>query len=238
MARKLNLWNHRDVAGRRVGHDFAHLILGVESAVARAVEALVSVGADLRGFAPGPDLSEARVALDFDAPALVLGEVPVKAVHFVLGHQVEVAFDEFDVKKVAADVQVHSAVGKGGLVAHGHGGQRLAAVLGLDQGLDSVKDGGSGTSSDHNLALADAQCVGLGRNALLNAQFRRYRPSLGGGFGRVPPCADQVRLTLKGRRRHDVEVAGHRDRFALNLHRLRPRNQRKRLGKAHVTSYQ
>ena len=237
VARKLNFRNHRDVPRRRIGHDFAHLVLGVESAVARAVEALVAVGADLRGIAPGSDLGEARVALDFDAPSLVFGEVPVKAVHFVLGHQVEVALDEIHVKKVAADVEVHSAVGKSRLVAHGHGGQRFASVFGLNEGLDSVKNGGSGTSGDHNLALTDAQRIGFGRNALLNAQFRRHRPSLGGGLGGVPPRADEVCLALEGRRRHDVEVAGHRDGFALDLHGLRPRNHLQRLGKAHATGY-
>ena len=238
VAGEFNFWNHRDVARSRVGHDFTHLVLGVESAVARAVKALIAVGTDLRGIAPGSDLGEARVALDFDAPALVLGEVPVKAVHFVLRHQVEVALDEFNVKKVAADVQMHSAVGKSRLVAYGHGGQRLAAVLGLNEGLDSVKDGGGRTSGDHNLAFADAQGVGLGRNALLDAEFRRNRPSLGVGLGSVPPRADQVRLTFEGGRRHDVEVAGNRDRFALNRHGLRPRNHLQRLGKAHATSYQ
>ena len=58
---------------RSVGHDFAHLVLGVESAVAGAVKALVAVGSNLRGLAPGSDVGKARVALDFDAPALVLG---------------------------------------------------------------------------------------------------------------------------------------------------------------------
>ena len=196
MAGELNFGNHRDVARRRVGHDFAYLVLGVESAVARTVEALIAIRADLRGIAPGSDVGKARVALDFDAPALVLGEVPVKAIHFVFGHQVEVALHEFHIKKVAADVQVHSPVGKGGLVAHGHGGQRLGAVLGLNEGLDSVKDGGGGTSGDHNLAFADAQDVGLGRNIVLNAQFGRNRGAFGAGLAGIPPGADQISLPL------------------------------------------
>ena len=238
MARELNFGNHRDVARSRVGHDFAYLVLGVESAIARAVEALIAIRADLRGIAPGPDLGESRVALDFDAPALVLSEVPVKAIHFVFGHQVEVAFDEVHVKKVPANVQMHSAVGKGGLVAYGHGRQRLRAVLGLNEGLDSVKDGGGGTSGDHNFALADAQGVGLGRNIVLNAQFGRNRGTFGAGLAGIPPGADQVSLPLQSRRGHHIEVAGYRDRFTFNDHRLRPRNHLQRLGKAQVTSYQ
>ena len=89
-------------------------------------------------------------------------------------------------------------------------------------------------------ALPDAEqtCAQAPVRDLLDAQFRRHRPSLGGGFGRVPPRADEVCLPLKGRRRHDVEVAGHRDGLALNLYRLRPRNHLERLGKAHATSYQ
>ena len=73
MAGELNFRNYRDVPRRSVGHDFAHLVLGVESVVARTVKALVAVGSDLGSLAPGPDLGEARVALDFDAPALVFG---------------------------------------------------------------------------------------------------------------------------------------------------------------------
>ena len=41
--------------------------------------------ADLRGLAPGAHLREPRVALGRDAPALVVGEVPMEAVQLEEG---------------------------------------------------------------------------------------------------------------------------------------------------------
>src|SRR3546814_5944743 len=49
----------------------------------------------------GADLGELRVLLDLEAPALVLGEVPVEGVQLEDRHDVDVLLDELDREEVA-----------------------------------------------------------------------------------------------------------------------------------------
>ena len=95
MAGKVNLGDNLDAAGSRIFHNLAKLRLGVVAAVADSV-----VGIEVLAYAgavpPCSNLREAGVGLDFDPPALVVGEVPVQAVEFVGRHHVNVALCLFD----------------------------------------------------------------------------------------------------------------------------------------------
>ena len=71
MARKVDFRNHGDVTLGCISHDVLDFLLSVETAIGRTV-ALGAVAADG---------SKLRILLDFDAPALVLGEVEVHGVH-------------------------------------------------------------------------------------------------------------------------------------------------------------
>ena len=77
---------HKPFAG--VFHHFADIVLGIESSVVLSVGLGVAPSQYL-AFAPCPDLGEAGVFLDFDAPSLVFGKVPVEAVHLVGSHDVD-----------------------------------------------------------------------------------------------------------------------------------------------------
>ena len=61
---------------------------------------------------PGAHLGQLRVLLDLDAPALVLGEVPVEDVELVQRHQVQVLEQELLGHEVAAHVEVAAAPGE------------------------------------------------------------------------------------------------------------------------------
>ena len=68
-----------------------------------------------------PHRSEARVALNFNAPALIVGEVPVKAVDVVQGEQVDEAFHAVDRHEVARHVEFHAAVAEARCIVHMRG---------------------------------------------------------------------------------------------------------------------
>ena len=63
-------------------------------------------------FAPSAHLGKAGIFLDLYAPALIIGQVPVKAVHAMQCHDVEVALHRLGVKEVAHTIKVHTAITK------------------------------------------------------------------------------------------------------------------------------
>lgn len=89
----VDLGDDRDVPLGGVRDDLADVVLGVETAVRLLVPERGRPVAPLRTGAPGADLGEPGVALDLDAPALVVGEVEVEDVELVGGEEVEVAQD-------------------------------------------------------------------------------------------------------------------------------------------------
>ena len=107
----------------RVGDDVADLVLGVKAAVAPsvAVELLAPV-TDVRLVPVCRDLGKARVRIDLDPPALVLRQVPVKAVDLVSGEHVDVVLHEVRPKEVTGNIQVHATVGETWRVFDPHSG--------------------------------------------------------------------------------------------------------------------
>src|SRR5690242_11951974 len=95
----LDLWNDRDVPARRVRHDVFNLVLRIEAASSRAI----------RFLAPSADLREIWERLYLDAPALVIGEMPVHHVEFVKRHNVEETLHKFGAEKMAPFVEHHAS---------------------------------------------------------------------------------------------------------------------------------
>jgi len=91
MAGHLDLGHDRDVPLGGITDQLADVVLRVKATVTPAVELprLVAVVSDQRLVAPSADLGQPRVLLDFDPPALVVGQVHLQAVEFVLGHHVD-----------------------------------------------------------------------------------------------------------------------------------------------------
>src|SRR5439155_15190820 len=145
VTRHLDLGNDRDEARLRVRDRLAYIVLRVVAAMPLAVErplrAIARGTADDRLLAPRADGGQLRVLLDLDAPALVLGEVPVEGVHLVEREQIDVLLDEAERHEVASGVEVSAPPGKTRRVLDRRGGhgprlpgnRRLAKNLGRQQ---------------------------------------------------------------------------------------------------------
>ena len=116
MPRKFDFGNHRDETLRSVIHHVADLILRIVTAVRRFVEFAVLVvraariAADQRTAAYGTYFGEFRIFPDFDAPPLIVGQMPVEDVEFVQGHDVERLLHLIDREEVTADIEHHAPV--------------------------------------------------------------------------------------------------------------------------------
>ena len=112
----LDLGHDRDEAVSGVAHDLAHVVLRVEAAVGLAGVAprgrIARRRSELAVRSPGADVSQLRVALDLDAPALIVGEVPVEDVELVQRQQIQVLADGFLGHEMACDVEVAAAPGE------------------------------------------------------------------------------------------------------------------------------
>ena len=98
-----------------VGHDFPDVVLGIETAIAL----LAGVEGRFERFAaaaPGTDGRQFRILLDFHAPAVVVGQVPVELVDLVVGQPVEVTQDIIFTEERARDVEHAAAPGEAGRI--------------------------------------------------------------------------------------------------------------------------
>ena len=104
MAGQIDLRHDGHVPARRVGDDLAVVVLRVVATASAVCLGQAAV------------LSQARPALDLDAPALVVGEVQVQDVELEQGHVVDVALHVVDAEEVARDVEHRAAVGEARVV--------------------------------------------------------------------------------------------------------------------------
>ena len=105
VAGHLDFGNHLDVAFGSIANNLAGFLLreiaGIGDGVVRT-----EVTSDHRALANGTDGGEFGILLDLDAPALVVGEMPVEGVHVVESKHVDVGLDAVDGEEVAAYVEV------------------------------------------------------------------------------------------------------------------------------------
>ena len=115
----VNLGDDGDVSLACVLHYFASLILSVESAVFSLVVHHRVESHDgartLRSYA-----RKTRILLYLDSPSLVVGEMPVKDVHVVHSHEVEIFLDEVHGEEVARAVEHHAAITEAWLVCYSY----------------------------------------------------------------------------------------------------------------------
>src|SRR5438046_1319293 len=172
----LDLRQHTDPTLRGVPHDLPHVVLRVETAVRFARKfASRRVLRSWRGhriLAERADGGELRVLLDLDAPALVLGEMPVEDVELVQREEIDVLEDEFLRHEMAAHVEMAPAPGEARPILDlkrryrpGRSGDRGAPVnVGreeLAQCLRAVAYPGRFGSADRDLVSGDGEAVAL-----------------------------------------------------------------------------
>ena len=127
VSRHIHLGDNLNAALLGIGHNLAQVVEGVETAAAvlGVVVVFGAVGGVVeaqRTAANGTDLGQARIFGNLNAPALVVGEMPVEAVEFVDGCHVNEFLHLFFCEEMARHVEHETAVAKGGAVLDGQTG--------------------------------------------------------------------------------------------------------------------
>ena len=128
--------------------------------------------ADQRLLAPGADLGQPRIALDLDAPALIVGQVPVQGVELVQREQVDELLDELLGHEMPGNVEHHAAPGEARRVLDLDARDRPIHALHnrlpedgrgqeLAQRLHAVEEAGGLWRADRDLLRRHAQPVAL-----------------------------------------------------------------------------
>ena len=154
VAGEVDLGHHGDMAGGGIGHDLADVGVGVAALLLLAVSHAAAHG------------GEARVALDVDAPAEALGEVPVEDVHLERGHEVEEGLDGADLLVLTARVEHQPAPVGARLLGEGAAGQRVAHLLEGDEGVVAAV---GVAAADDDAVGGDAEREALGRTGGVGA---------------------------------------------------------------------
>ena len=167
MAGHLDLGNDGDVAGCRVGDDFPGVILREIAAIGIRIVFVgvpATAGTPLLpgcSLPPGGVVGQARVGLDLDAPAGVVGQVQVQAVEPHFGHRVDLFADEILVAEVPGDVEMDAAVGEARIIEHRAAAERVALARELRQGLPGVEDACFCIGFDADALAIDGQPIGF-----------------------------------------------------------------------------
>ena len=122
MARQIDFRNDVDVTLGSILNEVAELVLGIETAMTDVVVE-VPVMPDDRSVTVGTNLSQFRVFLDFDAPALVVAEVEMELVHIVHGQHVDIDFHRVQGDKMTTGVEVNATIGEVGVVFYCSAGE-------------------------------------------------------------------------------------------------------------------
>ena len=163
MAGHLDFGYHRDEVLGGIGHHFPHFFLGI---IPRGNGA-VKLGAG------GSHLREQRILLDLDAPALVVGEVPVHDVDLVLRENVDVLFDFIYAHEVACSIHHETTPAETGIILDpdtGEGSVRLQ----LGKGLAGIEEAGLGGSDGLDAAGRHFEGVAFLGEAALGVQFEDH----------------------------------------------------------------
>ena len=155
-----------------VGYHLLDFLLSVETAEALFVLAC-----------PRSDFREARIFLDFEAPARVVDEVELEFVHLIHRHHVDVFLHKVFVVKIACHVEHHAAPGMVGRVGHtdaGHaplcvGLEGRAVDFGrqeLQEGLYAVEHAALVVPANRDALAADLKRVAFGGRDAQRVYFK------------------------------------------------------------------
>ena len=96
MTGHIDFRHYRYAAVSGIRNDFADFLLGIISAIT--------------AFPPCACYRKPRIPLYLDPPALIIGKMPVKDIHLVQLHHIDIPFHFGDAEEMAADIKMHSPV--------------------------------------------------------------------------------------------------------------------------------
>ena len=202
----VDLGNDPDVAGGGIGDNLTDLVLRVETAIT-AVLAVFGILLRAGDRMPGANFGEFRILLDLDAPAVVVGEMPVEDIELQKGHFVQTGLDLIPVEKMPGNIKHEAAPGDPGRILDADTGDlfvrhqlpdRLAAIEGPGR-----RGGGDGRALRGNL-----ERVAFGRQAI---DFLEHDARSGCPDRQAQCRGQQRRLIGKGRIRLDRRLVGQRE---------------------------
>ncbi len=120
VAGHFNFGQHGNVSVCCVSHNLLYLFLCVVAAMTCTVVARAGKAANNSTVTPCTNGCEFGIFFYFYTPALVIGQVPMEVIHFMQCNVVDVFFYIAYGKEVAAHIQVHTTIGKAGLVFYLH----------------------------------------------------------------------------------------------------------------------
>ena len=128
VTREVDFGNNHDVASGSIGDDVFALFLRVKSTMRLAV-IFASVFTYHRSRTMATDFGEFGQLLDFDAPTLVVGQVPVHAVNAVQSDHVDESFHTVGSCKVASHIEHRATIGKARSIVDFHTGQSDSTIF-------------------------------------------------------------------------------------------------------------
>ena len=155
---------------RRIRDDITNLLLSIISAMQFSVIPLRDISgiADDSLFSPCTHLSQSRILLYFNPPALILSQMPVQHIHIVQRHHVNESLDLIDIEKMTAHIKVGTTITECRLIGNSHSRKRRIRSQALAQSLSPVKDARSRTAPDGNTVRADCQLIAFLRKFFVN----------------------------------------------------------------------
>ena len=111
MPGQVDLGDDSDAQLRRIVDNFTDLVLSIVASVTDAV-VRVEIPPYHGTAAVSADKGKLGITLDLDAPALVVGQMPVETVELVDGHDVKIALDCIHAEEMPCAVEMHASVGE------------------------------------------------------------------------------------------------------------------------------
>ena len=119
VTRNIHLWYYFYKAVASVFHDFTSIFLCIVAAVALSVGFGITPSQHFT-LSPCSYFGEFGVFFDFDAPALIFGQVPMEAVHLIGCHHVKDAFHFFLAEEVTTFIKHETTPAKAGSIFNIH----------------------------------------------------------------------------------------------------------------------
>ena len=201
MARQVDFGNHRNTPVGGIFHHVADLVLRIETAVGRTVIGSPLL-ADHSGLADAAHGGQLRIALDLDAPALIVGQVPVQRIELVYGHHVDIPLHFVHREEVARHVEVHAPVCEPRRVGDLHAGhlprrigRRLRAVnrrrQQLFETLQGIEEAGKLRRPHFDSLPVHVQFIAFGRERFVRDETDARRGHLVGDRDGIRPAGNR-----------------------------------------------
>ncbi len=121
MSRKVNFRNYLYISFLGICHNLTNLFLSIEPSVAFPVRRIIrtaKIAADNSVVAPRSNLSQFRMALDFNSPSLVVSKMPMEYIELVKRKHINGTLHHLNIRKMPADIEHKPPVSEAGPVGH------------------------------------------------------------------------------------------------------------------------